>query len=95
MTLRLKRVDLAAVANDQYVGSLQIGLKSPTLNMVEKLAYVMQVHPLTLLVLTYGGSSDDDATEKLLVQVHSQILALKDFNHQSDFSDSRVPENET
>ncbi|MFZ4287983.1 helix-turn-helix domain-containing protein [Variovorax sp. HJSM1_2] len=79
-TLQLQRYDLAGAASKQYIGSLEQGVKSPTLNMVEKLAEAMQVHPLTLLVLTYAGTGLDDATEKLLSQVHSQITVLKDFN---------------
>lgn len=83
-TLQLQRYDLAAAANKQYVGSLEQGLKSPTLGMVEKLADVMQVHPLTLLTLTYAARPEEGATEELLAQVHAQVLALKDLHLQSD-----------
>ncbi len=83
-TLQLQRYDLAGAANKQYVGSLEQGLKSPTLNMVEKLADVMQVHPLTLLALTYGVHANEGPLEDVLVKVHSQILALQDLSLQSD-----------
>lgn len=36
-----------------YVSSLERGLKSPTLEKVADLAAALDVHPLTLLALTY------------------------------------------
>jgi transcriptional regulator with XRE-family HTH domain len=83
-TLQLQRIEFLAAANEQYVGTLERGVKSPTLNMVEKLSEVMQVHPLTLLALTYGVHANEGELEDLLVKVHSQILALQDLSLQSD-----------
>jgi hypothetical protein len=39
------------------MSSLERGLKSPTLSKVAELCEVMDVHPLTLLTLAYGGDS--------------------------------------
>ena len=39
------------------MSSLERGLKSPTLSKVAELCEVMDVHPLTLLTLAYGGGS--------------------------------------
>ena len=39
------------------MSSLERGLKSPTLSKVADLCEVMDVHPLTLLTLAYGGDS--------------------------------------
>ena len=41
------------------MSSLERGLKSPTLSKVAELCEVMDVHPLTLLTLAYGGDSKE------------------------------------
>jgi transcriptional regulator with XRE-family HTH domain len=45
------------VSSRTYMSSLERGLKSPTLSKVAELCEVMDVHPLTLLTLAYGGDS--------------------------------------
>lgn len=42
------------VSSRTYLSSLERGLKSPTLNKIEDVCAVLDVHPLTLLVLAYG-----------------------------------------
>jgi transcriptional regulator with XRE-family HTH domain len=48
---------LSDVSSRTYMSSLERGLKSPTLSKVAELCEVMDVHPLTLLTLAYGGDS--------------------------------------
>ena len=45
------------VSSRTYMSSLERGLKSPSLSKVAELCEVMDVHPLTLLTLAYGGDS--------------------------------------
>lgn len=56
------------------MSSLERGLKNPTLSKVEELCEVMQVHPLTLLALTYGH--DAKGADKLLARVQSELGSL-------------------
>jgi transcriptional regulator with XRE-family HTH domain len=55
------------VSSRTYMSSLERGLKSPTLSKVAELCEVMDVHPLTLLALAYGGHSKgvQDAIERV------------------------------
>lgn len=41
------------VSSRTYISALERGLKQPTLSKVDELARVMEVHPLSLLALSY------------------------------------------
>ncbi|KAF1043300.1 MAG: hypothetical protein GAK38_04027 [Xylophilus sp.] len=57
------------------MSSLERGLKNPTLSKVDELCEIMQVHPLTLLALTYG--LDAKGTDKLLARVQRELADLQ------------------
>ncbi len=63
------------VSSRTYLSSLERGLKSPTLNKIEDLSGVMDVHPLTLLAVTYAGAGKG-STDKLLTRVRAELSAL-------------------
>lgn len=45
------------VSSRTYMSTLERDLKSPTLSKLAELCEVMDVHPLTLLMLAYAGDS--------------------------------------
>ena len=57
------------------MSSLERGLKSPTLSKVAELCEVMDVHPLTLLTLAYGG--DSKGVDKLVERVRRELAAIQ------------------
>lgn len=57
------------------MSSLERGLKSPTLSKVAELCEVMDVHPLTLLTLAYGG--DIKGVDKLIEHVQRELAAIQ------------------
>ena len=63
------------VSSRTYMSSLERGLKSPTLHKLTELCEVMEIHPLTLLVLAYAGNNTSQA-EQLLAQVRRELEAL-------------------
>ncbi|RYE45073.1 MAG: XRE family transcriptional regulator [Hyphomicrobiales bacterium] len=63
------------VSSRTYLSSLERDLKSPTLNKINELCGVMQVHPLALLTLAYGGGSPA-SIDKLLASVSEELHAL-------------------
>jgi transcriptional regulator with XRE-family HTH domain len=62
------------VSSRTYMSSLERGLKSPTLSKVAELCEVMEVHPLTLLALAYGG--DSKGVDKIIERVQRELTAL-------------------
>lgn len=61
--------DFDVVSSRTYVSSLERGLKSITLEKLEELAAVLEVHPLILIAKTYaikeGCNNADELIEKL------------------------------
>jgi transcriptional regulator with XRE-family HTH domain len=57
------------------MSSLERGLKSPTLSKVAELCEVMDVHPLTLLTLAYGG--DSKGVGAVIERVQRELAAIQ------------------
>jgi transcriptional regulator with XRE-family HTH domain len=53
----LTQEDFSNLSSRTYLSSLERGLKSPTLGKIEDLSTVLDVHPLTILLLAYAGMS--------------------------------------
>ena len=64
------------VSSRTYMSSLERDLKSPTLNKLAELCEVLEIHPLTLLTLAYGG--DAKGIDALFARVRSEIAMLQD-----------------
>lgn len=60
------------VSSRTYLSSLERGLKSPTLSKLAELCEVMEIHPLTLLTLAYGGPGQRKI-DQLLAQVQKEL----------------------
>jgi len=63
------------VSSRTYMSSLERGLKSPTLSKVAELCEVMDVHPLTLLTLAYGG--DSKGVREVIERVQRELAAIQ------------------
>ncbi len=63
------------VSSRTYMSSLERGLKSPTLSKVAELCEVMEVHPLTLLALAYGG--DSKGVQDVIERVQRELAAIQ------------------
>ena len=72
----LTQEDFGLVSSRTYLSGLERGLKSPTLGKLEQIASVMQVHPLTLLALTYASTPSPEATAEVLDRVQKDVARL-------------------
>ena len=59
-----------------YVSALERGLKTPTLKKVDELAEVLDLHPLTLLALSYLRDQEHRAADALLGQVARELSEI-------------------
>lgn len=50
----LTQEDFGVVSSRTYLSSLERGLKSPTLDKLEEIAGVLDVHPATLILMAYA-----------------------------------------
>jgi transcriptional regulator with XRE-family HTH domain len=73
----LSQEALGELSSRTYVSTLERGLKSPTLHKVEQFASMLDLHPLTLLVMTYANSISIRDVEQALNEVRTEIQALR------------------
>lgn len=71
ITRGLSQQDFMTVVTREHISRLERGLSQPNLEVVEGLASVLGVHPLSLLALSYQLATDD------LIQL-SELFAKMD-----------------
>jgi transcriptional regulator with XRE-family HTH domain len=59
-----------------YVSMLERGMQSPTLAKVDQLAEMMDVHPLTLLILSYAASTKQADIDRVLAVATHELKAI-------------------
>ena len=74
---KLSQEDFSIVSSRTYLSSLERGLKSPTIEKIEQLASVLEMHPLSLLALAYLPTKSHDLTT-LFAQISADIQSLND-----------------
>lgn len=72
----LTQEDFSAVSSRTYLSTLERGLKSPTLEKVDQLAEVLEVHPLTVLVATYLNKENSRDVESLLNKISVELRSV-------------------
>jgi transcriptional regulator with XRE-family HTH domain len=58
------------------LSTLERGLKSPTLDKIQELADTLEIHPLTLLVLTYTQLEENPQVSALMKKISLEIEGL-------------------
>jgi len=81
----LSQEDFSIASSRTYLSSLERGLKSPTLDKINALAERMEIHPLTLLTLTYLCQQDETCPAELLEHIETESkLILAAFSSPSN-----------
>ena len=76
----LSQEDFSITSSRTYLSSLERGLKSPTLDKIDSLAERMEIHPLTLLTLSYLCINNETDPANLLDRIKSETeLILNSF----------------
>ena len=76
----LSQEDFGLVSSRTYVSSLERGLKSPTLNKVDDLAGALELHPLTLLILSYANGGSSDLSPRFMEAIMAEVNSVLNFN---------------
>ncbi len=72
----LSQEDFSLVSSRTYMSTVERGLKSPTLGKLEQIASVMQIHPLTLLALSYANSASPTGAAEMFDIVQRDVEQL-------------------
>lgn len=70
---KLSQEDFSDVSSRTYLSTLERGLKSPTIEKVDELATVMDVHPLTILVGCYLLRDNKASLDELFSRVRTEL----------------------
>lgn len=73
----LTQEDFSGVSSRTYLSTLERGLKSPTLEKIDQLAGVLDVHPLTILVATYACKESHDDIANLFKQITHELKLIE------------------
>jgi len=72
----LTQEDFSDVSSRTYLSSLERGLKSPTLEKIEQLAAVLQIHPASLVALVY--LRDLNEVSAFCKKIEAEVSAFRD-----------------
>lgn len=70
---KLTQEDFSDVSSRTYLSTLERGMKSITLEKLNEIAGVLDVHPLTVLVMAYEIYGDDLTSDELLEFVQKEV----------------------
>lgn len=73
---RLSQEEFGIVSSRTYVSSLERGNYSPTLNKVDELAEVLDVHPLLLLTFAYAADMTKNDARSLLSRIEGELNSI-------------------
>jgi transcriptional regulator with XRE-family HTH domain len=69
----LTQEDFSDESGRTYVSELERGIKHPTLNKIDELTAPLNLHPLTVLTLSYVAKDNLAVIDKLLAQVRREV----------------------
>lgn len=80
----LSQEDFSIASSRTYLSSLERSLKSPTMDKINSLAERLEIHPLTLMTLTYLCQKDETDPSKLFELIAAETkMILTATNSQS------------
>ena len=72
----LTQEDFGVVSSRTYLSSLERGLKSPTVDKLEEIAGVLDVHPASILLLAYAVQAKSLDREGLIDAIAAETKNL-------------------
>ena len=64
------------ISSRTYISALERGIKQPTIPKVDALAGILELHPLTLMALSYVSKPSPAEVRRLLETVQREIEGL-------------------
>lgn len=72
----LTQEDFGVVSSRTYLSSLERGLKSPTVDKLEEIAGVLNVHPATILLMAYAIQAPSSERDSLINEIAGEAQTL-------------------
>lgn len=72
----LSQEDFSITSSRTYLSALERGLKNPTIDKIDALAGRLDIHPLTLMTLTYLCQENETDPTNLMNLVHKEVGSI-------------------
>lgn len=72
----LTQEDFGIVSSRTYISSLERGLKSPTVDKLEEIAGVLDVHPATIFLMAYAIQAPSSERDRLINEIAGETQNL-------------------
>ena len=79
---KLTLLGFANVSGRTYIGAIEKGVKSPTLEKIDELGKFLDIHPITMLYLTYINDIESKSFETLSKRVKSEFTEIQKFKQE-------------
>ncbi len=73
---KLTQEAFSEVSSRTYISSVERGLKSITLEKLEEISSVLNIHPLTLMFLAYVNSNQNVSITELNNLINEQLIKI-------------------
>lgn len=73
---KISQEAFSEISSRTYLSTLERGLKSPTLEKIEAIASVLEIHPLTLLATYYLISDPSSSVVDLIRLMNSELTTV-------------------
>lgn len=77
----LTQEDFSSVSSRTYLSSLERRIKGPTIEKVEQLASVLDVHPATILAAAYLIKEGGVARHDLVLRIETELKLFENMNY--------------
>ena len=73
---KLTQEEFSNISSRTYISSLERGKKSITIEKLEDISTVLNIHPLTLMFLTYGKRNEDNNFTELFQLINNELIEI-------------------
>lgn len=74
---KLTQEDFGLVSSRTYISTIERGLKAVTLEKLNELSTVLNMHPMTLIGMAYLKMDESLTAEELSIKIFDEIKSLK------------------
>lgn len=77
----LTQEDFSNISSRTYLSSLERGIKGPTIEKVEQLASVLDLHPATILAAAYLIKENGVARRDLVLRIEAELKRFENADY--------------
>ncbi|MEZ0208678.1 MAG: helix-turn-helix domain-containing protein [Candidatus Paceibacterota bacterium] len=77
----LTLLGFSTVSGRNYIGAIERGVKSPTIEKMNELGEFLDIHPITISYLAYLNANENESFDSISKRVKSELIKIQNFKH--------------